>query len=110
MPAQVWAIQQDDFQLIGCTGIGMHRNNGDCLPVLITPDMFQKFGFKKVVNENIHHWLDKVSVARYDEGWVLVHEDCHEGSLSVIGSEFFFVHQLQNLCYCINGHELEIKL
>lgn len=114
-PAQVWTNGQDDLQLIDETGIGIYRNNGDCQPIPLTRDLLEKCGAEEMRDDG-----------REPDGWRLYYSASYNDS----GKDYFcvwnelpdsllcdnysaaplkYLHQLQNLYYCLTGQELEVK-
>lgn len=75
-------------------------------PVHLTPEILEKCGF--VFNT---YWeTEIVDLSEDKDGFFLCTEDCHEGDIYRLGKGFHFLHQLQNLFYCLSGQELEVKL
>lgn len=80
-------------------------------PIPLSGEWLIKCGFMKTEHDAaISYSLSKVSIARDEEGYVLVHEDDHEGYLCILSKEFFYLHQLQNLFHILVGKELTIQL
>jgi len=90
-------------------GLGLE----DCEPIPLTPEILGNFGLIKQVN-----FANEASYSIDGHGGVvdgLIINEVNGGyevfaSEWTIGETFFFVHQLQNICYFLFNYELEINL
>ena len=77
-------------------------------PIALTAEWLEKFGFEKLTDKN-KGW--KQTSFSLNNGRFIVNFD--DGLLTVnflIGSEYKYVHQLQNLYFALTNEELNIKL
>lgn len=88
------------------TGYHSQRAISTFAPSPLTPEILEKCGF--VFNT---YWeTEIVDLSEDKDGFFLCTEDCNEGDIYRLSRGFHFLHQLQNLFYCLTGQELEIKL
>lgn len=92
-------------------------NNSDNIqPIELTEEWLIKFGFKKGIND----WFTSSFVAPIQDSATMIYINVNSGSacltdfddreqMSYIGSKIKYVHQLQNLYFCLTGEELKIN-
>jgi hypothetical protein len=83
----------------GVNGVNADRGIEDFKPIYITEEYLIKVGF-----ENKGKYT-------YQKDWIRITSPEFEGECYsfLVGAKFKYVHQLQNLFYCLTGTELTIK-
>jgi hypothetical protein len=81
-------------------------------PIPLTEDWFLKFGFKKFVHKPIEgeeekceeYCIGKISIVDWGNGFILSNSFSFD-----LRVKLEYVHQLQNLYWCLCGEELTLK-
>lgn len=77
----------------------------NCLPITLTPDVLEQFGFEKGAIG--YYWLYKIQLCvYYNNGGTHQYSISLRGNLIRIGIRH--LHQLQNICFALTGEELEM--
>ena len=72
----------------------------DIAPILLTEEWLIKFGFESEQRvSGMHYWLGSVCIWKLNDMFF-----CDK-----MGTQFKYVHRLQNFCYEVNGKELTLK-
>lgn len=83
-------------------------------PVELTPDILEAAGFKyNQLTENYEVFYDCVGmlgINKYDGGFVIANDNEDMGFTGDLKSSCKYLHQLQNLIYCLTGEELQIDI
>lgn len=96
---------EEDYQITSATIAQLERGDSTAKPILLTEEWLVKFGAEKV---NQIDWVLKIGSVvfcfRFYKEWY-----------SSIGSIYLsdriqYVHQVQNLYYCLCGKELQINI
>ena len=86
----------------------------DFLPVELTPDILEAAGFKyNQLTENYEVFYDCVGmlgINKYDGSFVIANDNEDMGFTGDLKSSCKYLHQLQNLIYCLTGEELQIDI
>jgi hypothetical protein len=70
-------------------------------PIELTAEVLEKAGFEYSDNgDDFDTWKNKIEIWEHDEGF------CHSYEY---GGDVNYLHQLQNLYYCLTQTELQIK-
>ena len=83
-------------------------------PVELTPYILEAAGFKyNQLTENYEVFYDCVGmlgINKYDGGFVIANDNEDMGFTGDLKSSCKYLHQLQNLIYCLTGEELQIDI
>jgi len=101
------------IEVFGVVGNVIYYNNGKCNdsnigdyiafePIPLTPEWLKRFGF-----EEYRHIKDGIV---FDNSWLRINESMVAYWRGAYIDKLKYVHQLQNLFFCLCGKELEIKL
>jgi hypothetical protein len=85
---------------------GMRTNGGRRQPIELTGQILIKCGFSKNIDYKLY-LDDCYLVSDGEEVWAAKEFNDMEFTFSI---GYSYLHQLQNLYYCLTGKELEIKL
>jgi hypothetical protein len=93
----------------------------DCYPILLTPELLEKCGFVlKTFEERGHKhnlyfvpnhvnemaWLVRIKHGTYQN----INRFCLADTTEMRSQSFYYLHQIQNIFYCLTGSELEVNL
>lgn len=83
-------------------------------PVELTPEILEAAGFKyNQLTENYEVFYDCVGmlgINKYDGSFVIANDNEDMGFTGDLKSSCKYLHQLQNLIYCLTGEELQIDI
>lgn len=105
----------EQYQITSATIVGLERGDSEVEPIPLTEEWLLKFGFEKREASSCVAWHIGENPITHDWLFDLVWLDKPE----LIGAENYpfyrngyhlikYVHQLQNLFYCLCGKELEL--
>lgn len=103
LPCKVKLIEESGLAVLFEDGEDIWIDIWQFSPISITEKWLLKFGFKKNKYRSHFYTLGDYDVFYEDNEWFFVICNYMENPPSV---NMYYVHQLQNLYYCISGKEL----
>jgi len=96
------------------TNLVLHYDSFDLQPIPLTPEILEACGFKKM-SDGSNDYLGLATYNGIEKGILRFYDlDVKAVALFVkenmIGTNLYYLHQLQNIYYLLTGRELEIKL
>ena len=103
---KVFRVIPDDIVFLSDTG-----NVPFVEPIPLTPEIFEKCGFKKSKYDESYLFLNNDgSIVIETDGSIAVGDDPSKIGWASAAQVCSFLHQLQNLYFALTGQELEVKL
>lgn len=95
--------------------LAISQKRFECYPIPLTPEILEKCGFQRhkcgISGADMWQGMDGWSIDNpFFSGWLFRGDGYMLRLVGYYNSEIYFLHQLQNLYWCLCGKELEINL
>lgn len=108
--SRVTNISEHEFEIESITGCHPRKDEGTIEPILLTPEWLQRCGLKRKEHSRVY----MVTLAYADSNYPCTLQQASDGfqvcrsGIGAITAPVEYLHQLQNLIYCLTGEELVI--